>query len=378
MSARKGKGFGLTQLRGPQPRPEAPDLAAIGEQRLPGAFEVAIEQVVPDAAQPRRDWAFDDGDQKLQELAASIREFGIFQPLVVREDGALDDRRTRYIVIAGGRRRAAAEIAELRVLPVLVRGEEGARLRVMQLIENLQRQELSPLDEARALQELLDAENLSAPQLAGRIHKSAQHIRSRLRILADQVIADAIERRQIPVTAARMIQQLPDEEVLRFRTRLRDGETLHLADVIGARARLRAEGVENPRYKGGGRRNLVADGAPIIDAPTPVAEMLDPRGEHDREQTVFVPSPPQETAQREMALIEDEGGIPDVDAMQVDHPAAKYAVARAIGALIRRNMPEHIRQEIDARLAALGEPSDWLPGLYTGIADKQHVHDDTK
>ncbi len=378
MSARKGKGFGLTQLRGPQPRPEAPDLAEIGEQRLAGAFQVAIEQVVPDVAQPRRDWAFDDGDQKLQELAASIREFGIFQPLVVREDGALDDRRTRYIVIAGGRRRAAAEIAGLRLLPVLVRGEEGTRLRVMQLLENLQRQELSPLDEARALQELLDAENLNAPQLAERIHKSAQHIRSRLRILADQVIADAIERRQIPVTAARMIQQLPDEEVLRFRTRLRDGETLHLADVIGARERLRAEGVENPRYKGGGRRNPAADAAPIVDTPTPVADMLDEMGEQGSEQTVFVPSPPQKMAQHEIVLREGGDGGPDADAVQVDHPAAQYAVARAIGALIRRNMPEHIRQEIDARLAALGDPSDWLPGLYAGIADKQHVYDDTK
>jgi len=378
MSTRKSKGFGLTQLRGPQPRPEAPDLLAIGEQRLPGAFEVSIEQVIPDVAQPRQDWAFDDGDQKLQELAASIREFGIFQPLVVREDGALDDRRTRYIVIAGGRRRAAAEIAGLHTLPVLVRGEEGVRLRVLQLIENLQRQELSPLDEARALQELLDAENLNAPQLAGRIHKSAQHIRSRLRILADQVIADAIERRQIPVTAARMIQQLPDEEVLRFRTRLRDGETLHLADVIGARARLRADGVENPRYKGGGRRNHAVEEAPTVEGSMPVTKVLDPTEGHTQEQTVFVPEPPLETAQLELGPLEGRAEIPGDDMAQVDHPAARHAVARAIGALIRRNVPEQIRQEMDARFAALGDPKEWLPGFYAGIVDKQHALDDEK
>ncbi len=369
MSARKGKGFGLTQLRTPQPRPEAPEVQSIGEQRLQGAFEVAIEQVVADPDQPRKDWAFDDGDQRLRELAESVREFGIFQPLVVREDGALEDRRARYVVIAGGRRRAAAELAGLRTLPILIRGEEGARLRVMQLIENLQRQELSPLDEARALQELLDAENLSAPQLASRIHKSAQHIRTRLRILADQVIADAIERRQVPVSAARMIQQLPDEEVLRFRARLRDGETLHMADVVGVRDRLRADGTDNPRFKGGGRRG----GATVVPVEASGASQSPPSpgewgsGESAQEQTVFVNGDPigivpfdPEPADEETT--DGSGGG--------SHPAARQAVAQALGERIRRHLPAEIRREIGeqlALLAAQGAPEEWLPRLYAGL-----------
>ncbi len=367
MSARKGKGAGLPQLRGAQPRPEAPNVVAIGEQRLQGAFVVPADQVVPDLSQPRRDWGYDDGDQRLHELAESIRSFGIFQPLVVREDGILDDRRTRYIVIAGGRRRAAAEIAGLLTLPIIVRGEEGTRLRVLQLIENLQRQELSPLDEARALQELLDAENLSAPQLAGRIHKSAQHIRARLRILADQVIADAIERRQIPVSAARMIQQLPDEEVLRFRSRLRDGETLHLADIVGVRDRLRAEGITNPRFKGGGRRAAVQEQLPSVPHPEEgvASSALHTSSAMPQEQTVFVPTP-LESADDAIS----ESTVPDlVD--NAEHPAARRAVAQAVGELIRRHLSGPIRQQVAEQLAALaarGEPIEWLPGLYVGLS----------
>jgi len=368
MSARKGKGFGLTQLRAPQPRPEVPEIQAIGEQRLQGAFEVAIEQVVPDPGQPRKDWAFDDGDQRLSELAQSIREFGIFQPLVVREDGALEDRRARYVVIAGGRRRAAAELAGLRTLPILIRGEEGTRLRIMQLLENLQRQELSPLDEARALQELLDAENLSAPQLASRIHKSAQHIRTRLRILADQVIADAIERRQVPVSAARMIQQLPDEEVLRFRERLRDGETLHLADVIGVRDRLRADGSDNPRFKGGGRRSSATTPAiEMSDSPPTAAPQGGTPSEQAQEQTLFVNG----TTVEAIPVVPVVGGAVAADLPdEGSHPAARHAVAQALGALIRRRLPADVRERVVeqlALLAAQGTPTEWLPGLYAGL-----------
>ncbi|HEY8598819.1 MAG TPA: ParB/RepB/Spo0J family partition protein [Thermomicrobiales bacterium] len=366
MSARKGgKAFGLTQLRAPQPRAEPPDVLDIGEQRLAGAFEVAIEQVVPDPDQPRRDWSYDGGDQRLLELADSIREFGIFQPLVVREDGALPDRRTRYVVIAGGRRRAAAELANVRTLPILIRGEEGARLRVMQLIENLQRQELSPLDEARAYQELLDAETMTPPQLANRVHKSAQHIRTRLRILADQVIADAIARRQVPVSAAGIIQQLPDEEVLTFKERLRAGETLHMADVLGVRDRLRANGATNPRSKGGGRlRESGHYPAGATANPIAAAEAFN-QTETTPEQKVFVPVQGEQEPAPELPQ-----PVVDLDHGVENHPAARRAVGRAVGELIRRHLPTEVRQQVESRLgqlAAQGDDASWLPALYHGL-----------
>lgn len=253
MSARKTRIQALPQLRSPQPRAETPAEPPTEERRLGGAFEVPLDQVFPDPGQPRRDWAYDDGERRLEELADSIREFGVLQPLVVREAGALPDGRIRYVVIAGGRRRAAVERAGLASVPVVVRGDEGARVRVLQLLENLQRQALSPLDEARAYQELIDTEEISATALAARVHVSDQHVRGRLRLLADQIVSDAVERRQVPVSAAKIILQLPDEEMFGLKERIRGGETLHMADVMAVRERLRANGVVNPRFKGGGR-----------------------------------------------------------------------------------------------------------------------------
>lgn len=390
MSARRGgKGFGLTELRAPQPRAEAPDVAAIGERRLPGAFEVAIEQVVPDPDQPRKDWSYDGGAVRLRELADSIREFGIFQPLVVREDGALDDRRPRYAIIAGGRRRVAAELAGVRLLPIIIRGEEGTRLRVMQLIENLQRQELSPLDEARAYQELLDAEGITPPQLAARVHKSAQHVRTRLRILADQAIADAIARRQVPVSAAGIIQQLPDEEVLAFKERLRAGETLHMADVMSVRDRLRAGGVVNPRFKGGGRlREGGERGGEAVSARTSDADAADrpsvaasaagdgaAASAAPPEQTLFVNPPPPDPGAPAAAPPADSvpaasGEASGLEGWTEDHPAARRAMGRAVGELARRHLPDAIREQVERRLgqlAAQGDPAEWLPELYRGL-----------
>jgi len=248
-----------------QEAPVQPD-APSAETRLVGAREVPIDQVVPDPKQPRQDWRHDDGEQRLDELAASIGEFGLLQPLLVREEGALEDGRTRYVIIAGGRRRAAAERAGRDTISIVVRGDESERVRVLQLVENLQRQDLAPLDEARAYQELLAIDHLSPQALADRLHISGQKVRDRLRLLADQVLADAVERRQISATAARDIMTLPDDEIARFRDRVLAGEPLQSNDIAVARARLAAAGVANPRRKGGGKAVRPRDETPPVAA----------------------------------------------------------------------------------------------------------------
>ena len=108
------------KVQAPQPRALPQDT---GARRRPAELEVPIEQLVPDQNQPRRDWVHQDGQARLEELAASVREFGILQPLLVREEGALADGRQRYAIIAGGRRFAAAQIAGLSMLPCVVRGD---------------------------------------------------------------------------------------------------------------------------------------------------------------------------------------------------------------------------------------------------------------
>ncbi len=249
MSARDRREAEVAVVRPAQPRTTLHAVAGATERRLPGAMEVPIEQVSPDPGQPRQDWEHNGGARRLDELTESIREFGVMQPLVVREDGTIGDGRQRYLIIAGGRRYAAARRAGLATIPVVARSEESSRVRILQLVENLQRQDLSPIDEARAYQELMDLENLSPPTIAARLHLSAQHVRDRLRVLSDQVLADAVERRQISATAARDIMQLPDDEYMAFRTRVLNGEAIQSSDVATARGRLSAAGVVNPRRK---------------------------------------------------------------------------------------------------------------------------------
>ncbi len=219
------------------------------ERSLVGALAVPIEQIIPDPAQPRqsRDQA------RLDELAASIKEYGVLQPLLVREHGLLDDGRTQYMIVAGGRRYAAAQQAGVARLPVVVRDTEGAALRLMQLIENVQRQDLAPLEEARAFKELMDAEGLDAVALGKRLHITGQHVRDRLLLLTDEVVASAVQRRQIAPTTARDLLRLPDESRVQLRARVDAGENLAEADIREARARNAAEGVVNPRATGGGR-----------------------------------------------------------------------------------------------------------------------------
>jgi ParB/RepB/Spo0J family partition protein len=275
MSARRARESEVAVIRPAQPRDSVRSAASATERRLPGAMEVPIEQVSPDPGQPRRDWAHNGGARRLDELTESVREFGVMQPLVVREDGTIGDGRQRYLIIAGGRRYAAARRAGLATIPVVARSEESSRVRILQLVENLQRQDLSPIDEARAYQELIDLENLSPPAIAARLHLSAQHVRDRLRVLGDQVLADAVERRQISATAARDIMQLPDEEYTALRARVLNGEAIQSSDVATVRGRLSDAGVVNPRRKAGRSKKQTsfvpgdADTSPMDDTKRP-------------------------------------------------------------------------------------------------------------
>lgn len=235
----------LPTLRDRTQRPAvAPDQVSI--LPLNGAYQLAVTQLEADPEQPRRDWEYQEGERRLAELVDSVREFGILQPLLVREIEVNGDQ-PRFRVVAGGRRLQAALLAGMATVPVVVREATSVKVRVLQLTENLQRLELSPLDEARSFQELMDILDLSAPKLAVRLHVSSQHVRDRLRLAADQVLADAVDRRQIGASVAREILKLPDEALQELRARVEHGERLQIADTVRARARLHAQGISNPR-----------------------------------------------------------------------------------------------------------------------------------
>ena len=132
-----------------------------------------IEEIVPNRSQPRKH--FDES--KLQELAESIKEKGILEPLIVRRvDGG-------YELIVGERRWRAAQKAGLKEVPVLVREIEGREALEFSLIENLQREDLNPIEEAEAFKRLIEEFNLSQGELATRIGKDRTTIANVLRLL---------------------------------------------------------------------------------------------------------------------------------------------------------------------------------------------------
>ncbi len=99
----------MSTRKRPLPPLETRPTTTISERPLAGAIDVPLAQVLPDPTQPRRDWEHADGQNRLDELAASIREFGVLQPLLVREDEAYTEEQPLYRIIAGHSARRGAQ-----------------------------------------------------------------------------------------------------------------------------------------------------------------------------------------------------------------------------------------------------------------------------
>jgi ParB family chromosome partitioning protein len=171
---RKPLGRGLDALIGSAAPDAAPSAPAEGATLL----LIAPDRVVPSPLQPRRH--FDSG--KLDELAEAIKSQGIIEPLVVRPIGA-EDGAPRYELIAGERRLRAAKIAGLERVPIVVREVDDRGALEMSLVENLAREELNPIEEARAFVRLNREFDLSHEQIAERIGKSRPYVTNTMRLL---------------------------------------------------------------------------------------------------------------------------------------------------------------------------------------------------
>jgi ParB family chromosome partitioning protein len=144
-----------------------------GKDESKTLFYCGIEEIVPNRSQPRKH--FDES--KLQELAESIKEKGVLEPLIVRRlDGG-------YQLIVGERRWRAAQKAGLKEVPVLVKEIEGREALEVSLIENLQREDLNPIEEAEAFKRLTEEFEISQGELATRIGKDRTTIANALRLL---------------------------------------------------------------------------------------------------------------------------------------------------------------------------------------------------
>ncbi len=166
-------------------------------------FSCGIEEIRPHRAQPRK--YFDES--KLLELAETIKEKGILDPLIVRrvEDG--------YELIAGERRWRAAQKAGLKEVPVMVREADDREVLELSLIENLQREDLNPVEEAEGFKELIEKFNVSHEELSKRVGKDRTTITNALRLLKlSPEIKNLLIQNQITAGHARAILSLETQE----------------------------------------------------------------------------------------------------------------------------------------------------------------------
>lgn len=203
-------------------------------------FWIEVEKIQPNPFQPRRE--FDEA--RLRNLADSIRQYGVLQPLVVtrkeveQEDGGLV---VEYELIAGERRLRAARLAGLATLPVVIRnGEETDRMKLeMAIIENLQREDLNPVDRARAFHQLINEFKLKHLEIAKRVGRSREYVSNTVRILAlPEEILNALVSGQITEGHTRpllMLADRPPEQVTLFREILAKRLTVRDTENISRR-----------------------------------------------------------------------------------------------------------------------------------------------
>lgn len=166
------------------------------------ALQVKIEQIKPNPFQPREN--FDH--QSLAELTQSIREKGIIQPVIVRRRGDY------YELIAGERRLRAAKLLNIKEIPVIIREAEDEDSLELSLIENIQRQDLNPIEEARAYQYLIDKFHVTQEKLSEVLGKSRVSVTNILRLLKlPQEIQEEIRKGRISFAHGRALLELEDQ-----------------------------------------------------------------------------------------------------------------------------------------------------------------------
>ena len=227
-------GRGLGALLGNAPAKPAPAPAAPADSAAPVAppvepgervLRVALDRIKPSPLQPRKDFT----PEALQDLAASIKEQGIVQPLIVR------DQQTHYELIAGERRWRAAQLLHLAEVPVIVREADDRSVLELALIENLQRENLNPMEEALGYSQLVEQFQLRQEDVATKVGKSRVAVANALRLLklAPDVQAHVRDGR-LSVGHAKVILSLPmsDQQQLAAERVLKNGLTVRQAEEL--------------------------------------------------------------------------------------------------------------------------------------------------
>lgn len=194
MATNKGLGKGLNALLSTE---------GIVENKKDSVVELKINDIAPNTDQPRKKF----NEESLQELADSIKEHGVIQPLIVQKKG------NGYRIVAGERRWRASRLAGLEVIPAIIRELTDEQTMEQALIENLQREDLNPLEEAMAMNNLLKTHKLSQEQLAQKLGKPRATIANTIRLInIDESLQDFLVNGDLSAGHAKALLALKDGE----------------------------------------------------------------------------------------------------------------------------------------------------------------------
>lgn len=228
---RRGLGRGLSALLAD---------VNLGEQVLDGqpprpTLALPVERVQPNPNQPRREFA----PEALNQLAQSISQKGIVQPLIVRAIG----QEGQFEIVAGERRWRAAQIAGLHEVPVVVREFDDVEVLEIAIIENIQREDLNPIEEAMAYRQLIERFGHTQEKLAEALSRSRSHVANLLRLLTlPEPVQDMLRKGDLSAGHARALITAPDPALLAgqvVRRGLSVRETERLAKTVGTKPQAR-------------------------------------------------------------------------------------------------------------------------------------------
>lgn len=188
--------------------------------------EIPLEELRPNPYQPRK--TFDE--KALEELSESIKQSGVFQPIIVRQSTIKG-----YEIIAGERRFRASKLAGKETIPAIVREFDEARMMQIAVLENLQREDLSPMEEAEAYEMLMKNLKLTQVELAEQLGKSRPYIANYLRLLSlPQVVKDLVQKEQLSMGQARTLLALKEtDQIIPLANRvLKEGLTVRQLEQI--------------------------------------------------------------------------------------------------------------------------------------------------
>ena len=234
------------------------DLAKGGKPASDGGLkQIPVEFLQRGEYQPRRDF----NSESLQELADSIVNQGLIQPIVVREIA-----QNKYEIIAGERRWRATQLAGLDTVPAIVREISDQAAIAMALIENIQREDLNPIEESQALIRLQDEFNLTQQQVAEAVGKSRSAVTNLMRLASLQpVVQQQLERGDIELGHAKCLLALEGEtQIIAARTVASDGLTVRQTEVL----------VKKMQSPDTGKKSITTPNQDIVNLQTELSEKL--------------------------------------------------------------------------------------------------------